>query len=91
MRLLRETGPDAEPGAADLLDTELALDRGEYCRARAFIGTMRGAERGTRTTCAARNPAPMMRDGRACQGFAAEFGSRPAMLAQISRSAAAHA
>ena len=37
--LLRETGAEAEPGIADLLDTELALDRGEYERARALVGT----------------------------------------------------
>jgi eukaryotic-like serine/threonine-protein kinase len=36
--LLRETGRAAEPGLADLLDTELALDRGEYERARALVG-----------------------------------------------------
>jgi tetratricopeptide (TPR) repeat protein len=36
--LLRDTGDDAEPGLADLLDTELALDRGEYERARALVG-----------------------------------------------------
>jgi tetratricopeptide (TPR) repeat protein len=37
--LLRETGQEAEPGLADLLDTELALDRGEYDRARELVGT----------------------------------------------------
>lgn len=37
--LLRDTGVEAEPGLADLLDTELALDRGEYDRARALVGT----------------------------------------------------
>jgi len=37
--LLRETGREAEPGLADLLDTELALDRGEYERARELVGT----------------------------------------------------
>jgi tetratricopeptide (TPR) repeat protein len=37
--LLRETGGEAEPGVADLLDTELALDRGEYQRARTLVGT----------------------------------------------------
>ena len=36
--LLRETQSETEPGLADLLDTELALDRGEYDRARALVG-----------------------------------------------------
>ncbi len=36
--LLRETGAAAQPGLADVLDTELALDRGEYERARALVG-----------------------------------------------------
>ena len=37
--LLRETRSEAEPGLADLLDTELALDQGEYERARELVGT----------------------------------------------------
>lgn len=36
--LLRETGAETEPGLADVLDTELALDRGEFERARALVG-----------------------------------------------------
>jgi len=36
--LLRETRQEPEDGLADLLDTELALDRGEYDRARALVG-----------------------------------------------------
>ncbi len=36
--LLRETRSEAEPGLADLLDTELALDQGEYERARELVG-----------------------------------------------------
>ena len=40
--LLRETGAETEPGLADVLDTELALDRGEFERARALVGAEPG-------------------------------------------------
>ncbi|HEX4490096.1 MAG TPA: protein kinase [Acidimicrobiia bacterium] len=36
--LLRDTHAESQPGLADLLDTELALDRGEYERARELVG-----------------------------------------------------
>src|SRR5204863_9109540 len=87
--LLRDTHAESEPGLADLLDTELALDRGEYERARALVGDE--PELGS---LAARRLALATRAayGTGDLADAARFGERAlALLADSPLDSAAHA
>jgi tetratricopeptide (TPR) repeat protein len=86
--LLRETGAEAEPGLADLLDTELALDRGEYERAKQLVGPQ--PDHGSLAT------RRLVLATRAAYGVgeladAADYGERAlALLADVPIEAAAH-
>jgi tetratricopeptide (TPR) repeat protein len=87
--LLRETGAEDEPGLADLLDTELALGRGEYERARSLVGTEpeHGALAARRLVLATRAA-----HGTGELADAARYGERALeLLADAPLEAAAHA